>query len=182
MPDAPDPVTYSFRWTPEVYAQLTVRRPPARLRVTGSLGQLAVAVAGCLALVTAISAAPILFGLSDSDGFMLSLWGAIAAMFSALVVIFPYVKRTRIAADLATRVRQGEVRVTLGPEGIESVTDTARTYNKWPSISEVSEAPKATLLWIGALIAMPVPDEALPEGVDRTELLRRIEVWRVEGA
>ena len=61
-----------------------------------------------------------------------------------------------------------------------SQTDIAYTRNTWDSIAAVSEAPKATLLWIGALIAMPAPDESLPEGVDRAELLRRIETWRAQ--
>ncbi len=173
-------ITYRFRWTPEVYAQLSAKRPPAALQVTGSRKQLAMAVIACGALVTGIAALPIALGLSDYDGFKLSLWGAIAALFSVLVVILPYVRRTRVAADLATRARQGEVRVTLGPEGVESQTDIAFTRNTWDSIAEVSEAPKSTLLWIGALIAMPVPDKSLPEGVDRAELLRRIETWRVK--
>lgn len=178
MTETPAPITYSFRWTPEVYAQLSAKRPPAALQVTGSRKQLAMAVIACAALVTGIAALPIPLGLSDYDGFMLSLWGAISAMFSVLVVIFPYVRRTRIAADLATRARQGEVRVTLGPEGVKSQTYIAFTRNTWDSVAEVSETPKATLLWIGALIAMPIPDEALPEGLDRAELLRRIKAWR----
>jgi len=177
-----DPISYSFRWTEEVYKQLTAKRPPAGLRVTGSRGQLAVAVGGCLAFVMMIAAAPIPLGLSDYHGYLLSLWGAVAGLLAVLLVIFPYVKGARISADLATRARQGEVRVALGPEGIEAMTDLTFTQNRWDTVSAVSESPKAVLLWLGALIAMPVPDDALPDGVDRAELLRRIEQWRGEGA
>ena len=72
--------------------------------------------------------------------------------------------------------------MALGPEGIEAMTDLTFTQNRWDTVSAVSESPKAVLLWLGALIAMPVPDDALPDGVDRAELLRRIEQWRGEGA
>ena len=68
-------ITYRFRWTPEVYAQLSAKRPPAALQVTGSRKQLAMTVIACGALVTGIAALPIPLGLSDYDGFMLSLWG-----------------------------------------------------------------------------------------------------------
>jgi hypothetical protein len=174
----PEPITYSFRWTPEVYKQLTAKRPPASLHVNGKKGQIAVAVGGCLALILMIAAAPIPLGLSDTRGFALTLWGAVAALVGVLLVVFPYVKGARVEADLATRARQGEVRVTLGPDGIESESETGYTRSDWGAVAAVSEAPKATLLWLGALIVMPAPDAALPEGVDRAELLRRVAEWR----
>jgi len=65
MTDTPEPITYSFRWTEEVYKQLTAKRPPAGLHVTGKRGQIVVAVVTCLALILIVAAAPVPLGLSD---------------------------------------------------------------------------------------------------------------------
>jgi hypothetical protein len=176
--ETPEPFTYAFHWTPEVYAQLAARRPPATLQVTGSRRRLALAVLATLVALLAIALLPVLLGLLPRGALLALLWGAVAALLAVLLVIIPYVKRTRVAADMATRARQGEVRATLGPAGIETRTDLAFTRSGWGAVSEVSAAPKATLLWIGALTALPVPDAALPAGVDRAEALRRIAIWR----
>lgn len=178
MSEQAEPIDYAFRWSREIYAQIMMRRPPAGLKVTGSRRQLAMAVLACLVALLAVALLPVLLGLLPRGAVVALLWGAVAALISVLVVIIPYVKRAGASADLATRARQGEVRVTLGPAGIEAQTDLALTRSAWSAVAEVSEGPRATLIWIGALSAMPVPDDALPEGVDRAELKRRIAIWR----
>lgn len=182
MSERVDPISYAFRWTPDLYAQLSAKRPPSQLKVSGAKWQMLLAALATLVVMMAIAVLPVLLGFFPRDAILALLWGAVATLIAVLLVVIPYVKKAMARADLATRARQGEVHVTLGPDGIEATTDIAYSKQNWDVVSVIAEAPKATLLWIGATMAMPVPDEALPQGVDRAELIRRIAIWRGEGA
>ena len=175
-----DPVEYRFTWTRELYRELTGSAPP-ELGLTGSRKGVAFTVAGAVALMAAVALLPPAFGLYPLDGAIVALWGGAGGLLAVLLVVIPHMRRARIDADLATRLRHGEVRVRLSAEGIESESALARGLTRWPGVAAVSETPRATLIWLGALIAMPVPDAALPEGVTRAELLKRIAAWRSEG-
>ncbi len=122
------------------------------------------------------------FGLYPLDGAIIALWGAAGGLLAVLLVVIPHMRRARVAADLRTRIRHGEVRVRLSAEGVESESALARGLTRWAGVAAVSESRGATLIWFGALIAMPVPDAALPGGVTRADLLGRIDAWRRQAA
>lgn len=178
---APAPVAYRFAWSPELYGEIAARRPPPELGLTGSRRGLVWTVAGTVGLIAGLALAPVAFGLYPLDGAIMALWGAAAGLLAVLLVVLPHMRRARIAADLATRTRQGEVRVRLSAEGVETQSEVAESLTRWPGVALVSETPRATLIWLGALIALPVPDAALPEGVTRADLLARIAAWREAG-
>ncbi len=176
--ETPGPVEYRFTWTPEVYNEILARRPPEALGLTGSRKGMIWTVAGAVGLIAVLALLPMAFGLYGGEGGLIALWGAAAALLAVLLVVLPHMRRARIAADLATRARQGEVRVRLSAEGVAMASDHARGLTRWPGVALVSETPRAALIWLGALIAVPVPDAALPEGVTRADVLARIAAWR----
>lgn len=181
MTEAPEPLAYRFAWTPELYREIT-GQAPAELGLTGSRRELVLTLAGAVGLIAAAGLLPVPFGLYTLDGAIIALWGAAGGLLAVLLVVIPHMRRARVAADLRTRIRHGEVRVRLSAEGVESESALARGLTRWPGVAAVSESPGATLIWFGALIAMPVPDAALPEGVTRADLLGRIAAWREAAA
>lgn len=178
VPAQHQPVAYRFAWTPALYAEIVGRRAPTALGVTGSRRAMAGAVLAALALIAGLAVVPVPLGLYGSPGVVAALWGATAALLTVLLVVIPHIRRSRVAADLATRMRQGEVHVRLSSEGVETETMLSRAMTRWPGVALVSETPRTTLLWLGALMALPVPDAALPAGVVRRDLLDRIAAWR----
>ena len=179
---APEPISYRFAWTPALCAEITGRRPPPALGLTGSRAALAGVVVACMALISAFAIGPALVGVYPRGDAIVALWGAAGGLLGVLLILIPYMRRKRIEADLATRLRQGKVRVTLSAEGVAMASDLSHGLTRWPGVALVSETPTALLLWLGAAMAAPVPDGALPQGVDRAEALRRIAAWREAAA
>lgn len=177
----PEPLDYRFTWSRELYREI-VGGAPAELGLTGSRRQLVVTVAAAVGLIAVAALIPVPFGIYPWDGAIVALWGAAGGLFAVLLVVIPHMRRARIAADLRTRIRHGEMRVRLSAEGMEMETDVARGLTRWAGVAAVSETPRATLLWLGALIALPVPDAALPEGVTRADVLSRVAEWRRKAA
>lgn len=178
MTDA-GPIVYEFRWTPELYGEIAGRRPPPALGLTGSTRSMAGATAAALAVIVGLTALPAL--AYGADALLAALWGAASALLAVLLVLVPYLRRTRVAADLATRARQGPVRVTLSADGVQSETELAHSRTRWQGVALISETPGAVLLWLGAAFALPLPDAALPDGLDRAAALARIRAWREAG-
>ena len=174
---APEPLEYRFTWTRALYREITGGAPP-ELGLTGSRRDVAFTVSGAVALMGAVALLPPAFGFYPLDGAIIALWGAAGGLLAVLLVVIPHMRRARIDADLATRLRHGEVRVRLSAEGVESESQLARGLTRWAGVAAVSETPRATLIWLGALVALPVPDAALPEGVSRGDVLSRIAAWR----
>jgi hypothetical protein len=139
-------------------------------------------VVACLALISAFAIGPALVGVYPRGDAIVALWGAVGGLLGVLLILIPYMRRKRIEADLATRLRQGKVRVTLSAEGVAMASDLSHGLTRWPGVALVSETPTALLLWLGAVMAAPVPDGALPLDVDRAEALRRIAAWREAAA
>ncbi len=85
-----------------------------------------------------------------------------------------------LAAHEEAAEKAGEVVSRFGPDGIDSRSALGQSFSKWPGIGAVLEIPGGTAIRMGAT-SMPVPDEALPEGMGGPEFRARLDSWRVAG-
>ncbi|MEM8742636.1 MAG: YcxB family protein, partial [Pseudomonadota bacterium] len=77
---------------------------------------------------------------------------------------------------------QGETVMRLDAAGIRIAGPMSISDYKWSSIVRVLPARRGLTLMLGRTVFLPVPSDGLPEGIDRPELMRRIEIWRQTAA
>ncbi len=100
----------------------------------------------------------------------------IALLFT--LVIMPRSKQKQ-RATVADAVRGPEAEtVTLSADGIHSENSTKSSSRKWVSTTGFFQAKTGLGIWFEGGGGMIGPVASLPDGVDQTELVRRIELWR----
>jgi len=90
----------------------------------------------------------------------------------------PAMNRRRIAHVMSSPLASSPPFVKLADKGVTIDQATSFTAYDWVAISDVQEEPLASHLIVGKALSIPIPDAALPHGVTREKLLRRIEAWR----
>lgn len=81
-------------------------------------------------------------------------------------------------AEATIREARGEAVVTLSAEGARLRQGGELYALDWPAVTEIVEYEGGLMLFTSVFRAVPVPDEALPAGVSRADVLRMIEDWR----
>lgn len=67
--------------------------------------------------------------------------------------------------------------ILLDETGISGESETARSWRAWSSLTAITAEDWGLALWFGPSV-LPLPDAALPDGLDRAALRARIETWR----
>lgn len=122
--------------------------------------------------------------LPAAAGVEIDLLGVLAGAGTGallLSVIHALAQRATARILAASAAYREPVEMELRREGILMRTDLAETALRWSAVDEVVDLRRGLGLVTGAAV-LPLPDAALPEGMDREGLRRLIALWRGEGA
>jgi len=109
------------------------------------------------------------------------LWFALGILVMRAAFTFihlPAMNRRRIARLMSSPLSQGTMSLAVSGKGIIAEQAVSYTAYDWNAVLRIQEQALAVHLMVGDALSIPLPDAALPEGVDRAELLRRIDAWR----
>ena len=176
-----DEIRLETAWTPALLKEVSYLNLTAegggdgkRHRSTSALLILAIAV------VLLLLFGPVR-GLLPSDW----LWFALGLLVMRAVVTFvhiPAMNRRRIARVMSSPLSQGTRSLSLSEKGI--IVEQAVSYSAydWSAVQWVQQGELALHLMVGETLSVPVPFDALPEGVTADDLRGRVAAWRGEGA
>lgn len=89
----------------------------------------------------------------------------------------------RIARLMAANpVFAGELVATLDPRGVEIRGDASLSRLDWQAVDDVLVLESGALVLLVPSEILPIPEDALPPGLTRAELVARIERWRERAA
>lgn len=107
--------------------------------------------------------------------------GAAAFWLGTLIYRRFWVPHWFAEMQLSEEFDVGPAQIMLRPAGLRFATRHAEMVLDWNAVNGVSTYSGGLLLWTGIVAAIPLPDAALPEGLDRETMLARIEAWRRAG-
>lgn len=176
-----DAIRLELTWSPALLKEasrlnLTAEHSPDARRHRRISALLIVAIAAIMFLLFS----PVQTGFPHPP-----LWFALGVLVMRAVVTFvhiPVMNRRRIARAMSSPLSQGTFVLTLSDSGI--IVEQAVSYSAyaWNAVMQIQEEPLALHMMFGQALSMPIPDAALPEGIDRDEILQRIETWRAAAA
>ncbi|MEM8742817.1 MAG: hypothetical protein AAGE13_15155 [Pseudomonadota bacterium] len=108
----------------------------------------------------------------------------LGSFFGALYAALAFLAFTSLAARQARRramrapLRMGARDMRLDETGITHSGPQTHVWIAWSTILDVCDAEPGTALKLSNIDVVAIPDMALPHGIDRAELQRRIEIWR----
>lgn len=175
-----EPIAYTLRWTPELLRE-GLRAKASRW---GRAGQL-LSFRARLIWALAILSLPLIgwtiaiqgFGAALADAQLFGV-GLLTGMV-LLRVTWSYYRRREAAPREREMLDQSEgAKVSLDADGLTVALEWRRAWIAWSALQAVEPFDRAVWLSFEGAFGLPVPDDALPEGVDRAELLRRLDAWR----
>ena len=176
-----DEISLEMAWSPVVLKEvsrlnMTAENSPDAKRHRRTIVLLIVTITAILIL---------LFGPIQSGLPYPFLWFALGLLAMRAVVTFihiPAMNRRRIARAMSSPLSQGTFLLTLSGTGIIVEQAVSYTAYDWNAVMRVQEEALALHLMVGHTLSVPIPDAALPEGIDRAEVRERIEAWRAAAA
>lgn len=111
------------------------------------------------------------------------LW-IIAGIVTGLTIYHQYLVRgyKRMAKQMmANPIFEGELETRLGPDGIEVSSPGASARLDWSAVEGVLLLKEAVVLQVPATL-LPIPGDAMPDGLSRKDFKRRIDAWRETAA
>ena len=106
--------------------------------------------------------------------------GAVGMLVFLLLVMRPFWAKWYLREAAAAPINRGAMRLRLDAEGVHAENDVLRQRVRWPGVLGVTQSATATGIWFGRGTLVVLPDEALPEGLDRSAMMTQIETWRAE--
>ncbi len=106
-----------------------------------------------------------------------AIWGA---ALGYLALIFFAVVQSALARGLWTRelAARPETHNVLNEKGVSHQSEHFLEQIEWECFLDIAERSSGLILYFGSGRGIFVPDDALPSGVNRQEVLRRIAIWR----
>ncbi len=89
-----------------------------------------------------------------------------------------YAWRNYASDQAAVAAQLGPSRMDFGPEGIRWSNSRGSGIMYWCDVQEVKELRSGIALLVGHRRYIPLSEEALPEGLSRTDALAHIAEWR----
>ena len=134
-------------------------------------------MAGVLVFVALIIATIWFFDLPQ-DVILAAEFGAIfGTAFMILTMGKFWAGWTRREAALAP-ISQTPMAFRLDREGVHADNDVLHQTVRWGGIIGVTQSDGATAIWFSRASLIVMPDEALPDGIKRTDLIAAIDGWR----
>ena len=117
------------------------------------------------------------FGVDLDTGDILTF--AIGALMAITLIIWLVKRQTDqlLKRVLEEEAKRGTTHARFGPEGVNFTSDLGELHLNWPAISEIVLFDTGTLL-VTSVIAYPIPDAAMPEGLTPDAFRRLLENWR----
>ncbi len=157
-----DPRSEAMRRIERSYAAKTAKRSIARYAFPASLA----------AFALALFVVYLLTGRTRID--LVSLLPTLAFFFTYDAVRVFGERRLAVEGDAAPIRNRATTRLQLDDAGV--LVDGAKVL--WSEIIEVIQVEQGTVLTLSPKQGLPIPDEALPEGLAREALLALISEWR----
>ena len=113
--------------------------------------------------------------------------GLNAMLVSGLLVVLAIsTGRWLVARRLAARERgsifhAGPWRIAISAKGIDMAGPASHDHLDWTAVSSVRDMRGGLVIGLGPISFLPLPERGFPSGIDRSELRRRIALWRREG-
>ena len=104
----------------------------------------------------------------------------VLAMCAVWAALAWRMQRRHVAMAMGSVAHAGPILLRVSAQGIATEMATSRGAIDWPAVSAVLPGKLGLYAVIGGAQAMPLPDAALPEGMDRAALAARIEGWRTD--
>ena len=176
MTGGDDRIVLRFHWNEDLMrnnARLILKGQ--RWRVFRALAKPRTAVAFVIVLVIGAALAP---DQRDLPAFFPGLALGLLAAFAAFYLTADAQSWALHEIETEMRSQRGEAVVTLSAEGAEMRQGDELYALKWPAVTRVEEFGKGFMIFTTIFRGVPVPDEALPEGISRADAMRRVAEWR----
>ena len=176
-----DDIRLEAAWTPELLKEVS------RLNLTGPGNRQGRRHRRTVWLIVGAIAAVLVLLFGPVRGIVPAqmLWFVLGLLVMRAVTTFvhlPALNRRRIAARLSSPLSQGPLSITVSGKGIIAEQAVSYTAYDWNAVTQVQEGPLALHLMMGEALSVPIPYDALPDGVDPENLQQRVEGWRAGAA
>ena len=171
-----DEIILRFRWTEDLMrnnARLILKGQ--RGRVFGALLRPRTAVAFGIILVIGVALSP---RPADFNVFFAGLAVGLISAFIALYLTADAQSQALHEIEADMRADRGDAVVTLSSQGAEMRQGDEVYALNWPAVTRIEEFSKGFMIFTTIFRGVPVPDDALPEGMTRADALRRVNEWR----
>ena len=105
-------------------------------------------------------------------------FGAAATAIFLLVVLRRFWTRWYRQEASLTPINSWPMTFRIDAEGVHAENPMLRQIVTWPGIVSVTQSVAATGVWFSRMTLLVLPDQALPEGMDRKSLIQSIDQWR----
>ncbi len=116
------------------------------------------------------------------EPFLLGLLSGILAIFLGQFLSQTVHKNAAKKALEKRNAILGPTKVSFAADGITKENSIGRSAISWAKVTGTLDISTGTSLILAHTEVLPIPDEALPEGLNREEALTRIAKWRGKDA
>lgn len=171
-----EPIVLRFQWDERLMTSGSILiRNQYRWKVLAALFNIRSYMAVAVVVVLALALRP---AAADREVFLTALLFGMLIGAVALFLTADAQSHALRETEAEMRAARGEAVVTLSDEGAE-IRQGGEVYAlDWPSVTRVQEWRRGVMLFSTVFRSVPVPDEALPEGVTRADVLARVKAWR----